>query len=187
MELVHLLTRSGLTYLEVSSKVYHDSFCQLGSNVSLPCVTYFEAFYLHVISSFTCSPVIFPKLVLFLAPLQFVHLFCNPSKFILLFFHITTNMSVQRLKVAILPLNLPCSGPVTHSGEILTTGKFHSTNKSEIKQKQEFTSNFKTKTKAKQTYKGNVVSIYLFIYLFIYVCIYLSFTAQQSSSHNALH
>ena len=34
-------------------------------------------------------------------------------------------MSVQRLKVAILPLDLPCSGPVTHSGEILTTGKSH--------------------------------------------------------------
>ena len=35
------------------------------------------------------------------------------------------NMPVQRLKVAILPLDLPCSGPVTHSGEVLTTGKFH--------------------------------------------------------------
>jgi len=34
-------------------------------------------------------------------------------------------MSVQRLKVAILPLDLLCSGPVTHSGEILTTGKSH--------------------------------------------------------------
>jgi len=33
------------------------------------------------------------------------------------------NMTVQRLKVAILPLDLPCSGPVTHSGEILTTDK----------------------------------------------------------------
>jgi hypothetical protein len=33
------------------------------------------------------------------------------------------NMPVQRLKVAILPLDLTCSGPVTHSGEILTTGK----------------------------------------------------------------
>jgi hypothetical protein len=33
------------------------------------------------------------------------------------------NTPVQRLKVAILPLDLPCSGPVTHSGEILTTGK----------------------------------------------------------------
>ena len=35
MELGHLLTRSGLTYLEVSSEVFHDSFCQLGNNVSL--------------------------------------------------------------------------------------------------------------------------------------------------------
>jgi len=33
MELGHLLTRSGLTYPEVSSKVYHDSFCQLGSSI----------------------------------------------------------------------------------------------------------------------------------------------------------
>ena len=36
MELGHLLTRSGLTYPEVSSKVYHDSFCQLGSGISSP-------------------------------------------------------------------------------------------------------------------------------------------------------
>ena len=35
------------------------------------------------------------------------------------------NMPVQRLKVAILPLDLPCSGPVTYSGEILTTDKSH--------------------------------------------------------------
>ena len=35
------------------------------------------------------------------------------------------NTPVQRLKVAFLPLDLPCSGPVTHSGEILTTGKSH--------------------------------------------------------------
>jgi hypothetical protein len=34
-ELGHLLTRSGLTYPGVSSKVYHDSFCQLGSCISL--------------------------------------------------------------------------------------------------------------------------------------------------------
>ena len=33
------------------------------------------------------------------------------------------NMPVQGLKVATLPLDLPCSGPVTNSGEILTTGK----------------------------------------------------------------
>jgi len=88
MELGHLLTRSGLTYPEVSSRVYHDSFCQLGSGVSLPWVIYFEAFY---------SPG--------MEEMPFL------------------NLPVQRLKVAILPLDLPCSEPVTHSGEILTTGK----------------------------------------------------------------
>jgi len=35
------------------------------------------------------------------------------------------NTPDQRLKVAILPLDLPCCGPVTHSREILTTGKSH--------------------------------------------------------------
>jgi hypothetical protein len=35
------------------------------------------------------------------------------------------NMPVQRLKIRILPLDLPCSGPLTNSGEILTTGKSH--------------------------------------------------------------
>ena len=35
------------------------------------------------------------------------------------------NTPVRRLKVAILPQDLPCSGPVTHSGEILTTGESH--------------------------------------------------------------
>ena len=39
MELGHLLTRSGLTYPEVSLKACHDSFCQLGSCISLPWVT----------------------------------------------------------------------------------------------------------------------------------------------------
>jgi len=71
MELGHLLTRSGLTYPRVSSKVYHDSFCQSGNSVSLPRVIYYQAFYLHVVSSFSCIPVICPKLVLFLTPLQF--------------------------------------------------------------------------------------------------------------------
>ena len=51
-------------------KVYHDSFFQLGRSVSLLWVT-----YLHVVSSFSCIPVICPKFVLFLTPLQFVHLF----------------------------------------------------------------------------------------------------------------
>jgi len=66
MELGHFLTRSVLTYPEVSSKVDNDSFWQLGSSVSLPWVIYFEAFYLHVVSSFSCIPVICPNLVLFL-------------------------------------------------------------------------------------------------------------------------
>jgi len=35
MELDHLLTRSGLRYLEISSKVYRDSFYQLGSSVEV--------------------------------------------------------------------------------------------------------------------------------------------------------
>jgi len=35
------------------------------------------------------------------------------------------SLNIQRLKVAIPLLDLPCSGPVTHSGEILTTGKSH--------------------------------------------------------------
>ena len=76
MQLGHLLTRSGLTYPEVCSKVYHDSFRQLDSSVSLPWAIYFEAFSLHVVSSFSCIPLICPKFVLFLAPLQFVLLFC---------------------------------------------------------------------------------------------------------------
>ena len=44
MELGHLLTRSGLTYPEVSSKVCHNSFCQLENSVSLPWVICYEAF-----------------------------------------------------------------------------------------------------------------------------------------------
>jgi len=69
MELGHLLTRSGLTYPEVSSKVCNNSICQLGNSVSLPWVIYYEAVYLHVVSSFSCIPVICSELVLFLIPL----------------------------------------------------------------------------------------------------------------------
>jgi hypothetical protein len=58
----------------------------LGNSVSLPWVIYYEAFYLHVLSSFSCIPVICPILVLFLIALQFMYLFCNLSKCILLFF-----------------------------------------------------------------------------------------------------
>jgi hypothetical protein len=35
------------------------------------------------------------------------------------------NKPVQRLKVAVLPPDLPCSEPVTHSGEISTTDNSH--------------------------------------------------------------
>jgi hypothetical protein len=49
MELGHLLTRSGLTYPEVFSKVCHDSFCQLGNSVSLPWViSYSLRHYLRI-------------------------------------------------------------------------------------------------------------------------------------------
>ena len=48
MELGHLLTRSGLTYPEVSSKVCHDSFCQLGNSISLPWVIYNGA-YIYIL------------------------------------------------------------------------------------------------------------------------------------------
>jgi hypothetical protein len=37
----------------------------------------------------------------------------------------TPSTPVQRLKVAIQPLDSPCSGSVTHSGDISTTGKSH--------------------------------------------------------------
>ena len=86
MELGQLLTRSGLTYLEVSSEVCHDSFCQLGNSVSLSWVVSHEAFCLHVVSSSSCIPAVYLEPVLFLIPLQCVNLFCNLSKCILLFF-----------------------------------------------------------------------------------------------------
>ena len=68
MELGHFLTRSGLTNPEVSSQVCRDSICQLGNSVSLPWVIYCKAFYLHVVFSFSCIPVICLKLGLFLPP-----------------------------------------------------------------------------------------------------------------------
>jgi hypothetical protein len=34
-------------------------------------------------------------------------------------------MPVQRLKVAVLPLDLRCSGPLTHSGDISIADKSH--------------------------------------------------------------
>ena len=134
MQLGHLLTRSVLTYPEVSSKVYHDSFCQSNSIVSLPWAIYFEAFYLHFVSSFSCIPVICPKLMLFLNPLQFVHLFSNLSKCILLLFSCISSL----LLLFFFPRDLPVvkispelvTGPelVKSSGRIATfslwTGMF---------------------------------------------------------------
>jgi hypothetical protein len=86
MELCHFLTRSGLTCPEASSKVCHDFFCRSGSSVLLSWVVYYEAFCLHVVSSFSCILVICPKFELFLTPFQFVNVFCNLSKCILLYF-----------------------------------------------------------------------------------------------------
>jgi len=80
MKLGHLLTRSGLTYLEVSSEVCHDSFCQLGNSVSLSRAVCREAFCLHVVSSSSCVPAVYLEPVLFLIPLQCVNLFCNLSQ-----------------------------------------------------------------------------------------------------------
>jgi hypothetical protein len=51
MELNHLLTRSSLTYPEVSSKVYLDSFCQMGGSISLNWVINFESFCLRVVGT----------------------------------------------------------------------------------------------------------------------------------------
>jgi len=86
VELGHLLTRSGLTHLEVSSEVFHDSFCQLGYSVSLSWVVCHETFCLHFVSSSFFIPVVYLEPVLFLIPLQCVNFFCNLSKCILLFF-----------------------------------------------------------------------------------------------------
>jgi hypothetical protein len=91
MELGHFLTLSGLTYPVISSKVYHDSFCLLGSSISLPWVICFEEFYLHVASSFSCIPVIYQKLVLFLTPLQFVS--TN------IYFRLNLELSIQQTTV----------------------------------------------------------------------------------------
>jgi hypothetical protein len=90
MDLGHLLTRSGLTYLEVSSEVYRDSFCQLGNSVSLSWVVCRKVFCSHVVASSSCIPAVYLEPVLFLIPLQCVNLFCNLSKFILLFSYISS-------------------------------------------------------------------------------------------------
>ena len=80
MQLGHLLTRSGLTYLKFSSEVCHDSFCQLGNSVSLSWAVCHEAFCLHVVSIPSCIPAVCLQPVLFLIPLQCVNLFCDLSQ-----------------------------------------------------------------------------------------------------------
>jgi len=68
MELGHLLTRSGLTYPEVSSKDCHDSFCQLGNSVSLPWVIYYGAGLVEELLVFQQGwPNPIDRLVLYLA------------------------------------------------------------------------------------------------------------------------
>jgi hypothetical protein len=52
------------------------------------------------------------------------------------------NMPVQRLKVAVLPLDLPCSAPVTHSWEILTNVKSHGKKPDRFSLKEESWQNF---------------------------------------------
>ena len=89
MELGHLLTRSGLTYLEVSSEVCQDSFCQMGNSVSLSWVVCHEAFCLHVVSSSSCIPAFYLEPVLFLIPLQCVNLFAHVYPAVLLIYFIS--------------------------------------------------------------------------------------------------
>jgi len=85
----------------------HDSFCQLGNSVSLSWVVCHEAFCLHVVSSSSCISVVY---------LEPSHSGITVSSGM----EEMPSLSkpVQRLKLATLPLDLPCSGPVTHSGEI---------------------------------------------------------------------
>ena len=73
------------------------------ASVSLPWVIYFEAFYLHVVSSFFCIPVICPKL-------QFVHLFCNLSQVypaVLLIYFISAVVILLALLALTVPISLP--------------------------------------------------------------------------------
>ena len=80
MQLGHLLTVPVSRIQKFLPEVCHDSFCQLGNSVSLPWVIYFEAFYLHVVSSYSCIPAVCLEPVLFQIPLQCVNLFCNLSQ-----------------------------------------------------------------------------------------------------------
>ena len=116
-ELGHMFTRSGLTYLEVSSEVFHDSFCQLGNSVSISWAVCHETFCLHVLSSSSCIPVVCLEPVLFLIPLQCVNLFCNLSKRILLFFSYISSAAV--ILLASLALTVHVSLPYNETGRAI--------------------------------------------------------------------
>ena len=61
MELSHLLTRSGLTYQEVSSMFSPDFFLLLACSIVVFSVIYYEAFSLYVANNFFCIPIFCPK------------------------------------------------------------------------------------------------------------------------------
>jgi len=86
MGLGHLLTRSGLTLLEVALKVSPGFFWILVCSFLLSLVICYEAFCLYVAATFFCSPVFCPKLGLYLALMQSLLLFYNLSKCFLLLF-----------------------------------------------------------------------------------------------------
>jgi hypothetical protein len=86
-QLGHLLTRSGLTHPEVSSKVFLGSFYLLGCSFLSVWAVCYMAFDLFV-SNFSCSPAFCLKLGLYLILSQSLYLFYNLSKCILLFSHI---------------------------------------------------------------------------------------------------
>jgi hypothetical protein len=61
MELGHLLTRFGLTLLEISLMVSPDFFCLFVCSFLVFSVIYNDALYLYVAVSFFCIPVFCPQ------------------------------------------------------------------------------------------------------------------------------
>jgi len=61
MELSHLLTHSGLTYLEVSSMFSPDFFLLLVCSILVFSVVYYEAFCLYVTTKFFYIPIFCSK------------------------------------------------------------------------------------------------------------------------------
>ena len=86
MELGHLLTRSGLTRLEVSVMVSPGFFYLLDCSFLVVLVIYYRTFCLYVATSFFCIIVFYPKLGLYLVLLDSLCLFYDLSKCILLLF-----------------------------------------------------------------------------------------------------